>query len=342
VTTRNRILALAAAVLTVITVAGCEPPLPPLKPSPLVIRPWDELYGVTIKPGTSDCYAVGANGLLLTSQDGGRTWSRHHLNEGQPGNVLHQDLDLYAIGFAPDGKKGWIAGELGLVLTTADAGTTWSVQHTGTTTRLLALSVINEKQVVAVGDHGAIISTDDGGQTWHVQTLNNLTYYSVGFSDPANGWVVGEFQTILHSVDGGKTWQVQRGGQVADFTIPPYFTVVPQSSQSILVAGQSGVYATSKDGGKTWQDSKVSSERSIYAATLALASSAPGEVWMGGAEGTIFEGVPGGEWRLKDPTFQDLTAMTSSGHLGLAVGLGGTILRTDNGDKWDLIGVERK
>jgi len=307
----------------------------------MVIRPWDQFYGVAIKPGSSDCFVVGSNGTLLTSIDGGHAWARTHLNEGQPGTILHQDYDLYSIAFAPDGKSGWIAGELGLMMATTDGGKSWIVQHTGTTNRLLALSVISQTQVVAVGDHGAILWTDNAGQTWHVLSLNNLTYYGVAFSDPANGWVVGEFQTILHSADGGKTWQVQRGGQVADFTIPPYFTVVPQSAQNVLVAGQSGVFASSKDGGKTWQDGKVPSERSIYAASVATASTTPGQVWMAGAEGTIFEGVPGGEWQLKDPTFQDLTDITASNHLGLAVGLSGTILRTENGNQWDLIGEQK-
>jgi photosystem II stability/assembly factor-like uncharacterized protein len=340
VTTRNRLLPLAATILMLMTLVGCEPPLPPLQPSRLVIRPWDQLYGVTIKPGTSDCYAVGADGLLLTSHDGGRTWSRRHLNEGQPGTILHQDLDLYAIGFAPDGKAGWIVGELGLVLATSDGGKNWVVQHSGTTNRLLALAVVSQEQVVAVGDHGEVMWTDNGGQHWNSKVYSNLTYYDVAFSDSSNGWIVGEFQTILHSADGGKTWEVQRGGKVADFTIPPYFTVVPQGAQSVLVAGQSGVYSTSKDGGKTWQDSKVSSERSIYAAAANGLNSA-GQVWMAGAEGTIFEGVPGGEWHLKDPTFEDLTAIASSPHLGLAVGLGGTILRTVNGEDWNLIGEQR-
>jgi len=316
---------------------GCEPPLPPVKPSSLVIRPWEELFGVAIKPGSSDCYVVGSAGLLLISPDGGKTWQRRHLNEGRPGNEFHQDIDLYDISFAPGGKNGWIVGEEGLIMHTADGGDTWQVQHSKAVTQLLSVAAVSETDVSIVGDHGTLLWTNDGGQTWQDTELNNLTFYGVGFSDINNGWVVGEFQTILHSGDGGKTWTVQRGGKVADFTVPPYFVVVPQSSQNVIVAGQSGVYATSKDGGKTWQDGKLPSERSIYGATTATASGTAGSVWLAGAEGTIFQGVPGAEWQSKDPTFQDLTAVTSSQHVGLAVGLGGTIVRTDNGENWELI-----
>jgi photosystem II stability/assembly factor-like uncharacterized protein len=323
--------------LALLLLAGCEPPLPPIKPSTMVIRPWEELFGVTIKPGSSDSYVVGTAGLLLVSRDGGKTWVRRHLNEGRPGNDLHQDLDLYAISFAPGGKSGWIVGEEGLIMHTTDGGDTWQVQHSKATNQILSVAAVSDTEVSAVGDHGTLLWSNDSGQTWQVTTLNNLTFYGVAFSDPGNGWVVGEFQTILHSGDGGKTWDVQRGGKVADFTVPPYFVVVPQGGQNVIVAGQSGVYASSKDGGKSWQDGKLPSERSIYGATIANASSTAGSVWLAGAEGTIFQGVPGAEWQTKDPTFQDLTAVTSSQHLGLAVGLGGTIIRTANGDNWELI-----
>lgn len=332
----SNLLTLSLVGLALILLAGCEPPLPPIKPSTLVLRPWEEFFGVAIKPGTSDAYVVGTSGLLLVSHDGGKTWERHHLNEGRPGNDLHQDLDLYSISFAPGGKVGWLVGEQGLIMHTTDGGENWELQHSKSNTQLLSVAAVTDKEVSAVGDHGTIIWSDDGGQTWTVTSLNNLTFYSVAFSDPNNGWVVGEFQTILHSGDGGKTWQVQRGGKVADFTVPPYFVVVPQG-ENVIAAGQSGVFATTKDGGKTWQDGKLPSERSIYGATAATAASTAGTVWLAGAEGTIFEGVPGAEWQTKDPTFQDLTAVTSSQHLGIAVGLGGTIMRTANGENWDLI-----
>jgi photosystem II stability/assembly factor-like uncharacterized protein len=333
----NHSLTLTVAGLMLMLLAGCEPPLPPIQPSSLVLRPWEEYFGVAIKPGSSDCYIVGSSGLLLTSHDGGKTWERHRLNEGRPGNELHQDLDLYAISFGPGGKEGWIVGEQGLIMHTSDGGDHWDVQHSKATTALLGVAAVTDKEVSAVGDHGTLLWSNDGGQSWDVTTLNNLTFYGIAFSDPANGWVVGEFQTILHSADGGKTWQVQRGGKVADFTVPPYFVVVPQGDQNVVVAGQSGVYASTKDGGKTWQDGKLPSERSVYGATAAGATGAAGSVWLAGAEGTIFEGAPGAEWQTKDPTFQDLTAVASSQHLGLAVGLGGTIMRTANGETWDLI-----
>jgi photosystem II stability/assembly factor-like uncharacterized protein len=300
----------------------------------MVIRPWEELFGVAIKPGTSDCYVVGSGGLLLVSHDGGKTWERRHLNEGRPGNEFHQDIDLYSISFAPGGKNAWIVGEQGLIMHSGDGGDTWQVQHSKATNQLLSIAAVSDTDVSAVGDHGTLLWSNDGGQSWELTALNNLTFYAVAFSDPANGWAVGEFETILHSADGGKTWQVQRGGKVADFTVPPYFVVVPQSGQDVIVAGQSGVYATSKDGGQSWQDGKLPSERSIYGASVANGS---GNVWLAGAEGTIFQGVPGGEWKTKDPTFQDLTALAAAPHIGLAIGLSGTILRTDNGDDWTLI-----
>lgn len=328
---------MALAGVLILASTGCKLLESPPASVPLVtaaVRPWDEIFGVTIKASSGEAYAVGNSGLLWTSSDRGKTWHRHHLNEFRQGSLLRQDLDLFSIQFDPSGKEGWIVGEHGLILHSTDGGKSWQLVHSPAKQRLLSVAAIAPHTVCAVGDHGVILWSGDGGKTWTYKTVNNLTFYDVSFADAQQGWMVGEFETIMHSSDGGKTWQVQRGGKIADFTVPPFFAVVPMSDQHILAAGQSGRFASSDDGGKTWKDSKLPTERSIFA----VAAPRPGVLWLAGAQGTIFLGYPGGEWSLKDPTIEDLTGLASAKGYGLAVGLEGTIVRTDNGSNWQLVG----
>ncbi len=338
---KARFLGAALAGVLMLASTGCKLlELPPAS-APLVttpVRPWDEIFGVTIKRSSGEAYAVGNAGLLWTSTDRGKTWQRHHLNEYRQGSLMRQDLDLFGIQFDPSGEEGWIVGEEGLILHSTDGGKSWQLVHSPAKQRLLAVAAVAPHTVCAVGDHGVVLWSGDGGKTWTYQTINNLTFYGVSFADEQQGWLVGEFETVMHSSDGGKTWEVQRGGKIADFTVPPFFAVVPASDQNVLVAGQSGRFATSTDGGKTWNDSKLPTERSIFA--VAAPASKPGTLWLAGAQGTIFSGSPGSEWNLKDPTVQDLTGLALEKDYGLAVGLEGTIARTDNGSNWQLVGTK--
>jgi len=66
----------------------------------------------------------------------------------------------------------------------------------------------------AVGSGGTILRTNDGGTTWVAQS-SGITgdLYSVSFSDPMNGTIVGDAAqddflrgVILRTSDGGNTW----------------------------------------------------------------------------------------------------------------------------------------
>src|SRR5262249_31364785 len=65
-------------------------------------------------------WVVGRPGsVVVHSADNGSSWKMH--KTGQP-------LPLNGVFFRND-KVGWAVGELGTILTTTDAGQTWTVQH---------------------------------------------------------------------------------------------------------------------------------------------------------------------------------------------------------------------
>lgn len=296
---------------------------------------WLALFGVAIRPDGS-IFIVGSKALLLVSTDHGQSWIQQTMKE-RPGSDLFQDRDLYSIRFTPDGKSGWIAGEEGIVLHTADGGQTWTRQDTGTTANLFRIAAIDEQNAVIVGADGTIIRTTDGGGHWaKIKSPKDITLFNVAFTDKNTGFIAGEFSSILSTTDGGQNWNIIYGGNTGDFTIGPYFTVDFTDPQNGLAAGLAGDVMVTTDGGKSWKPQKLPDAIGSYVVSQDAASK---KIWIGGTGGKMFSETPGGQWEeAKRATFQDLTDIAFAGNQGVAVGLNGTILLTkDAGKQWQVV-----
>lgn len=106
-------------------------------------------------------WAVGYDGSVLRTTDGGETWELKHFDAewGKP---------FYDVFFtAPD--KGTVLGANGRALSTADGGESWTevtnpVFDTGF--NMYALGVINDQTSIIAGERGMLGRTLDGGETW--------------------------------------------------------------------------------------------------------------------------------------------------------------------------------
>jgi len=287
-------------------------------------RPWEPLYGVAIHSGT--WFIVGARGVMLTTSDQGKTWHRRSL----------VDRDFYCIRFSPSGERAWVTGEDGLIFVTDDDGKTWTQQRSGTEDRLLKIGISDDQRAAVAASDGTMLYTADGGKTWGQNKIKDITFFDIAMNPNGEGWAVGEFQTILHTTDAGKTWQVQTGGSTRDFRIGPYFAVdfQPDSLEGWVVGLQGTVESTS-DGGKTWHDTKMPVNRAMY-----VAVEADNSLWMAGADGTFISAKLEpqqqlGNWRVENPSFNDISDLAISGQLQVAVGLNGTVIVSqDNGAHW--------
>lgn len=302
-----------------------------------VIRPWDALYSVAFLP-SGKCYVVGAEGVLLTSTDGGRSWTRGKLAE--LGDLSWSDL--YSIRFASDGRTGWVSGEGGLILRTTDGGDSWHPQPSGTTENLFRLAVVDSETAYATGTDGVLMSTADGGAHWRNQIFKgDFTFFDIAFAGARDGWAVGEFETIIHTSDGGKTWAAQIGGKRANYKLPALFAVRFADPRHGWAAGQGGAMLRTEDGGKAWQPFKTPSEAPMYVVDYAggAAGGAPTELWGAGDGGTLLRVALGaGVAAEQRPTFFSLADIAFHGATGIAVGISGTILRTsDGGAHWQVV-----
>ena len=93
-------------------------------------------------------WAVGAEGQVFATRDGGRTWAQ------QTSNVR---ADLYDVKFL-DEFEGWAAGAGGTLIYTTDGGAHWTLEPSGTTHALERLCFVGRTHGWVVGFGGTIIS----------------------------------------------------------------------------------------------------------------------------------------------------------------------------------------
>lgn len=175
------------------------------------------LYSIHFITST-DGWAVGIDGIILKTTDGGSTWL--------PQTVPDVSL-IYTSVFFIDELNGWISGQIpGVVLKTTDGGLSWLPQTSG----IIEDEAINS--VIFINNHtgwiagynmpdsigvGVIKKTTDGGSTWIDQISGTEQYLlSISFKDSSNGRVVGGNGTILKTTNSGSTWSVEVSGTTKD------------------------------------------------------------------------------------------------------------------------------
>jgi photosystem II stability/assembly factor-like uncharacterized protein len=118
------------------------------------------LYDVFFVDSTRG-WVVGANGLILHTTNGGKTWELLHLGKYP---------NLYSVYFK-DASEGWAVGHDGLFLHTVDSGKTWENEKLPLKASLYKIRMRGDHGV-AVGDVGTVLQTTNGGKTWERVVLN--------------------------------------------------------------------------------------------------------------------------------------------------------------------------
>lgn len=142
-------------------------------------------------------FAVGNNGTVVKTVNGGTSWNKMFTNTKQ---------DLNAVFFA-DQLNGYIVGDSGMILKTLDGGFNWNIQPSNQSTALNSVYFINANKGIAVGDNGLLLRTINGGTNWN--TVLSPTIYilnNVIFTNDSVGYAVGANGTILKTVDAGISW----------------------------------------------------------------------------------------------------------------------------------------
>lgn len=97
----------------------------------------------------------------------------------------------------------------------------WQIQTSGTSEQLssICFTGANTQTGYAVGHNGVVIKTTNLGFNWSTVNIPTLwNYYSVCFTNPDNGWVVG--YEVYRTSNGGQDWtKVVTNPEIAGFKV---------------------------------------------------------------------------------------------------------------------------
>ncbi|MDB6169456.1 MAG: glycosyl hydrolase, repeat [Verrucomicrobia bacterium] len=160
--------------------------------------------------------AVGAYGLYLSSLDGGRTWQRRKIIDG--------DFHFNRIARGPTGTL-YLAGERGTLLRSRDQGINWERIESPYDGSFYGLLPLSARALVACGLQGRIFRSDDDGATW--TPVPNQARALIATAVVAEGGALlfaGQARAWLISRDGGQTvlpWASPLTGAVAELVSLP-------------------------------------------------------------------------------------------------------------------------
>ena len=269
-------------------------------------------------------WAVGGGGLVFSTVDGGKSWSRHE--------IIQQDL--FRITFA-NLQDGWIVGENGALLRTRDGGLSWVRRSAPAPGGYAAVRFVTPLVGWLVGDW--ILATRDAGRTWQHQGSGVAVIFNdIACASVQTCIVVGDSGTVLTTMDGGKSWKRQESTIQNE---PLDRVLIARDGTSWTIGGdaKNRVLLRSGDLGQTWNI--ASDSFPIFPTTAHFWDRSRGVI---AGNGIALTGDGGKTWvRVKNtPLIQAIYFLDE--RLGWAVGDLRTILHTrDGGRTWNVQNEER-
>lgn len=246
---------------------------------------------------TQHGWAVGSNGQILATTDGGATgfYQESGINS----------YSLFGLHFI-DNQSGWIAADRGSILHTSDGGNTWIEQRSGTSLRLYDVQFTDANTGWVVGDWRTVLHTTDGGTTWTKQSIPNISGPHINALHMLNsqiGWATSATsrgnRSLIGTKDGGLSWEILFDGSGTIFR--DIFFV---NEHEGWIVGDNGLIRHSTDGGQSWSDQRSGSE---ILQGVHFVNTQTG--WAVGSEGTILHTTDGGLTWVQQAidTTEDLT-----------------------------------
>lgn len=215
---------------------------------------WDDKHAV----------AVGDDGVVITSHDGGQSWQQVDVPKAKVANKL---MRVKASSYG----QAWAVGEGGVVLKTTDRGEHWALARDEEDIAWNDVFLKDGRGWI-VGEHGRILVSNDAGNTWReVKSPVKSSLMAVAFRNAQEGVAVGLDGVVIVSSDGGQTWQER------SFTSPDR-------------AGD-GVERTAGDVGKVYERGRADHLLCVlWDGRRWIAGGTKGVIVVGDADGTRWQG----------------------------------------------------
>lgn len=185
---------------------------------PCAFAQWEWQYPLPTENDLEDVFfvdelkgwAVGENGTILHTSDGGTNWELQ---------VSNTTLRLRSVIFT-DPLTGWIVGGETypipgeyIILYTDDAGDEWTIQAAAEASCMKSVFFTDAVNGWSTGSDGALLHTSNGGMDWISQWNGSPTvdFNELFFVDSLNGWIASE-QGLYKTTNGGINWFLQMEG----------------------------------------------------------------------------------------------------------------------------------
>lgn len=342
-----RILTILAALLTASPALAADR-LSPLGWPAIPVRDPAHALLISVTPAGARLVAVGAHGLIIYSDDNGKSWHQAAVPTSET---------ITSVDFA-DAQNGWAAGDQGVILHSTDGGAHWQMQLDGnqvlalmqTAASALAASspgsdagtraenratimgaagadkpfltvlAASPQQATIFGAYRIAVRTEDGGKSWVDWSLHvgDPVSHNIYKATEVNGaiYLTGEAGVVLRSDDQGQNYAMQ--------TVPDensFLGILGTQQGSIITYGVAGEIYRSTDKGKTWTAAKSQSAADL-ADGLALRS---GAILLAGIDGNLFISHDDGK------NFTNAGANMKMGVYGLAQAANGDIVFVGSG-----------
>lgn len=145
----------------------------------------------------SDLIGVGLRGLIIRSEDNGKTWQ-------QISSPV--DTDLVDVYFS-DSKTGWAVGHDSVLLQTEDGGSSWSVNLDGKKLKtLLENHYLSEPSLDDFERENMLAEIDFATSTSANPEVIPTPFLNVHIDENGEGFVLGAFGMLLYTDDNGESW----------------------------------------------------------------------------------------------------------------------------------------
>ena len=186
-------------------------------------------------------WAVGRNGIIQKTSDGGVHWS-------ETSSPVSVDLNQV---FFMDHLNGWAWSEKGPVIHTQNGGITWRI--------LMPIETLNIHDLYFTDKNTGFMSTTEGvfktsnaGQSW--VPLSNFAddgFLGIQFIDAKNGWIL-HYYGVLKTTDGGLHWQFDSIHTSKGSTLTQM--AFRDKNHGIICGSAPECVLHTSDGGQTWTE----------------------------------------------------------------------------------------
>jgi photosystem II stability/assembly factor-like uncharacterized protein len=221
--------------------------------------------------------AVGHDATILSSSDGGETWTER-FSAPADGRPL---LDVLFV------KKDFAVavGAYGAYYESADAGKTWTARKiTADDKHFNSILELGEGRLLIVGEAGTILASADWGKTWaSIASPYKGSLFGALVTDDGAVIAFGMRGRIYRSADKGRSW-----AQVDNASTATLIGGEKLPDGAIVLAGSAGTALVSRDQGRSFVPIVTGTTRAFAKPILG----APGSVLLLGEAGALQVALP--------------------------------------------------